>query len=291
MKNSRVVFQEIVDKITLRENSDEIRSIAFILMDHLFGVSKTDILAGKMIYVTPDHYSTLENYLARLNASEPVQYVIGEAYFYGRRFLVDRSVLIPRPETEILVRAVLAWTDSASGPPEKPIRILDIGTGSGCLPVTLRLELPVSEVYATDFSPAALEVARKNAAMHLADVTFFESDILTEPIPVADLDVIVSNPPYVTKAEIIKMQENVLRYEPHSALFVPDDDPLLFYRTILLRAKEILSPRALVAMEINEKFGNEVAGLFTQNEFKEVSIIRDIDGKPRVVRGVKGVPR
>ena len=291
MKNSRTIFQELVGRITLRENSEEIRSIVFVLMDYLFGISKTDILAGKMIPVTHDDLSRLENYLTRINASEPVQYLTGETYFYGRRFFVDRSVLIPRPETELLIRTVLAWTGSVQSPPGTTLRILDIGTGSGCLPITLQLELPGSEIYATDISADALEVARKNAAMNRADVTFIQHDILNDPVPVTDLAVVISNPPYVRKSEVTDMQENVLGYEPHSALFVADEDPLVFYRAILLRTNGILSPHALVAMEINEKFGNEVADLFIEHGFREVNILRDIDGKPRVVRGVKRTPR
>lgn len=281
------MFQELVGRITLRENSEEIRSIVFVVMDYLFGVSKTDILAGKMISVTHDDHLRLENYVTRINASEPVQYLTGEAYFYGRRFFVDRSVLIPRPETELLIKTVLVWKDSAPAP-GTTLRILDIGTGSGCLPITLQLELPGSEIYATDISADALDVARKNAAMNRADVTFIQHDILNEPVPVTDLAVVISNPPYVRRSEVTGMQENVLGYEPHSALFVTDEDPLVFYRAILLRTNSILSPHALVAVEINEQFGNEVADLFIQHGFKNVNILRDIDGKPRVVSGVKG---
>ena len=266
------MFQELVGRITLRENSEEIRSIVFVVMEYLFGISKTDILAGKMISVTPDDLLRLENYVTRINASEPVQYLTGEAYFYGRRFFVDRSVLIPRPETELLIRAVLAWTDSAPTPQGMNLRILDVGTGSGCLPVTLQLELPSSKIYATDISADALEVARKNAAMNRADVTFIQHDILNEPVPVADLAVVISNPPYVRRSEVTGMQENVLLYEPHSALFVPDEDALVFYRAILLRTNGLLSPHALVAMEINEKFGNEVADLFLQHASGDVRL-------------------
>lgn len=286
MKNSKAVFHELVEKITLPEHPDEIRSIASILMESMFGLTKTEIMSGKFINVRPEDDSRLENWVERLNVHEPIQYIVEQTYFYRRKFLVDSSVLIPRPETEILVSIVLSSTIAISRKPGK--RILDIGTGSGCIPITLALEWPGSTVYATDVSAAALEVAKKNAAAHNAHVNFLEHDILREKLPFRDLDVIVSNPPYVRRSESADMQPNVLRYEPHSALFVPDNDPLIFYREILRQAKAVLAESGLVAVEINEKFGAEVTALFKENGFTDVQILTDLSGKPRIVCGKNG---
>jgi release factor glutamine methyltransferase len=283
MKNSKAVFHELVENITLREHPDEITSIAFILLESLFGLTKAEIMSGKLIIVSPEDHSRLRNWVERLNEHEPVQYIVEQTYFYSRKFFVDSSVLIPRPETEILVSLVLIRARGTSR--KRGTKILDIGTGSGCIPITLALECPGSAVYATDVSAAALAVARKNAATHNAQVDFLEHDILCETIPFVDLDVIVSNPPYVTKSESADMEPNVLRYEPHGALFVPDNDPLIFYREILRKSKASLGQAGVVAVEINEKFGAEVADLFRGSGFSDVQILRDLNGKPRVVCG------
>ncbi len=286
MKNSKAVFHELVEKITLPENRDEIRSIAFILIESMFGLSKADVMSGKFIDVRPEDDSVLGNWVERLNDHEPVQYIVEQTYFYGRKFFVDSSVLIPRPETEVLVSVILSSARGLGGKQGK--KILDIGTGSGCIPITLALEWPGSTVYATDVSPAALQIARRNAAAHKTQINFLEHDILRETIPFGNLDVVVSNPPYVTRIESADMEPNVLRYEPHNALFVPDNDPLIFYREILRKAKAALAEAGLVAFEINEKFGAEVAGLFKKNGFTEVQVLTDLNGKPRVVCGKNG---
>jgi release factor glutamine methyltransferase len=283
MKNSKTVFHELVEKITLPEHRDEIRSIAFVLMESMFGLTRAEVMSGKVINVSPEDDSRLANWVERLNIYEPVQYIVKQTDFYRRKFFVDHSVLIPRPETEILVSVVLSGASGTAGKPEK--RILDIGTGSGCISITLALEWPGSTVYATDVSAAALEVARKNAAAYSAHVNFLEHDIIRETIPFRNLDAIVSNPPYVTKIESADMAPNVLRYEPHNALFVPDNDPLIFYREILRKSKAALASAGLVAVEINEKFGVEVAALFKENGFTDVRILTDLNGKPRVVCG------
>lgn len=283
MKNSKLIFHELVEKINLPEHPDEIRSIAFILIESMFGLTKAEVMSGKFINVRPEDDSRLGDWVERLNVHEPVQYIVEQTYFYRRKFFVDHSVLIPRPETEILVSVVLSSARGIVGKPEK--RILDIGTGSGCIPITLALEWPGSTVYATDVSAAALGVARKNAATHNAHVNFLEHDILRETIPFRNLDVIVSNPPYVTRLESADMAPNVLQYEPHNALFVPDNDPLIFYRAILRRSEAALAAAGLVAFEINEKFGAEVAALFKESGFTDVRVLKDLNGKPRIVCG------
>ena len=287
MKNAKVVFQEIVDLITLQEDQDEIHGMVQILLEHSLGISKTDVMAGKVVSVTPEMEHRLQNYVDRINRHEPVQYVVGEAYFYGRKFQVNPSVLIPRPETEELIGMVLFWKYSGK---ELTIRmnprILDIGTGCGCVPITLRLEWPGAELFATDISTAALSVGVGNAEMYGVSVNFIEHDILNEKIPLANLDVIVSNPPYIAESERSAMRSNVLDFEPHLALFVPDDDPIVFYREIARKSRPVLNTGGLLAVEINERFGNEVAALLLENGFTDVEVVRDVSGKQRVVKGI-----
>jgi len=218
-----------------------------------------------------------------LNQNEPVQYVLGEAYFFGRKFLVNPSVLIPRAETEELVAEVKAHLKGSHK--MKTIRILDIGTGSGCIPITLVLEIPDSELYATDVSSEALLVAKTNAQKLGAEVTFLHHNILQSEIAIENLDVIVSNPPYVTPSEQDAMKKNVIFYEPHLALFAPETEPLVFYHVIAERAKKVLNPGGLLAVEINEKFGREVSNLFLEMGFHCIEIKKDLQGKDRIVKG------
>ncbi len=288
MKNSKAVFQELVDKITLKEDPDEIMSIVSVLMDHVLGVSQTDILAGKVVSLTPETEQRLEQYLSRLNRHEPLQYVLGETIFYGRTFQVNPSVLIPRPETEEVIRSVMQWRYAAARTKDsKPPRILDIGTGSGCIAITLHLEWAEAEVYATDISTAALSMGVGNAELHGAKVNFIEHDILHDDIPIYDIDVIVSNPPYIAESEKSEMRPNVLAFEPRHALFVPNDDPLIFYRNFIARSKHVLNPGGLLAMEINEKFGREVSSLLLAGGFTDVEVSTDVSGKERVAKGIK----
>ncbi|HET9487521.1 MAG TPA: peptide chain release factor N(5)-glutamine methyltransferase [Chryseosolibacter sp.] len=293
MKNSKTVFQELVASIHLKDDPEEIKSIAHILLETVSGITRTDVVAGKFVSLSPETTQSLQRYVDRINKGEPVQYVVGEETFFGRKFHVNPSVLIPRPETEELIRVVLdyryaASTAEKSGP---RLKILDIGTGSGCIPITLYLELGDVEVYGTDISPAALSVAVDNAENLHAKVTFIEHDVLAEKIPVTGLDVIVSNPPYVAETEKSEMSLNVLGYEPHQALFVSDDNPLIFYNAIVRQSRESLKSNGLLAVEINQRFGHEVSGLFIEAGFREIEIIKDLAGKDRVVKGLNtGLP-
>jgi release factor glutamine methyltransferase len=293
MKNSKILFQETVAGVNLKETPEEIQSMIYLLFERLFGASITDITAGKIVAYPQETAHTLQKWLDRINHGEPVQYVVGEEHFYRRKFQVNPSVLIPRPETEELIRAVLSYNASLWGKKDikTPLKILDIGTGSGCIPITLFLEIGEGEIYATDASTAALSVAVSNAERFQTKITLIEHDILNEKIPVSNLDVIVSNPPYVTEKEKSQMKSNVLDHEPHLALFVPDDDPLIFYKRIVSEARQCLNPGGLLAMEINEKFGKQVTEIFLKHGFEEVSMVDDLAGKPRVVKGLNsGIP-
>lgn len=288
MKNSTSLIQEVVTRLHLNDTPEEIRSIAELLFEHLFGLSRTDIMAGKSVAVGEDTVAELQKMVDRLNKGEPVQYVLGQAEFYGRKFHVNPSVLIPRLETEELVRAVVEYErELRLGSRNEPLRVLDIGTGSGCIPVTLFHEAAPAEIYATDKSTAALAVAVGNADTYGAKITFIENDILKGKLPVSGLDVIVSNPPYVTEKEKREMKSNVVEFEPHEALFVSDVDPLIFYKAIARQSKEVLKSEGMLAVEINEKFGKEVAALLVENGFARVAIVKDVAGKDRLVTGTK----
>ena len=286
MKNSKVLFQEVLSAITLKEKREEIQAIAFILLESICGITRIEIMSGRIISYTEETARTLQKFIERVNEAEPVQYVVGEEYFFGRKFQVNPCVLIPRPETEELVRVVLSWAAREKRLTES-LRILDIGTGSGCIPITLFHEIGNAEVYATDISNAALSVALKNAELLNANITFIEHNILKEELPVRDLDIIVSNPPYVTEREKGIMKSNVVKFEPHLALFVPDDDPLLFYNEIAARAMKALKVSGLLAVEINENFGNDVSLIFQAAGFKDVAIVNDIADKARIVRALR----
>ena len=212
--------------------------------------------------------------IARLRRHEPLQYVVGQALFHGHKFKVTPAVLIPRPETEQLVDLII---DENAG---SDLRVLDMGTGSGCIAISLARALKFPQVDALDVSRDALEVARENAATLKVKVRFFESDMLA-PQPAARYDIIVSNPPYVCWSEREAMEPNVKDYEPGQALFVPDNDPLLFYKAIAPYAAQSLERGGRLYLEINQRFGNEVKRLLEDCGFDEVRIIDDSFGNPR----------
>ena len=284
MKNSKTLFRDFIAALTVREREEEKETIASLVFENVLGLTRARILAGEDIMLTSGQTERLGEVAERINRHEPIQYILGEAGFYGRIFRVTNHALIPRPETEMLIDVVKGYVKSNPG--QKP-KCLDIGTGSGCIPVTLKLEIPSMEVYASDVSPEALDVARKNAALHKAEVHFMQHDILKASLPFARFHIIVSNPPYITEKEMAEMSPNVLDHEPHLALFVPDDDPLLFYKPIVAQSKNALVSGGLLAAEINENFGGEVKNLFEANGFLEVEIVKDLFSKERIVKGIK----
>ena len=266
--------------------------MAFMLLDHYFGLRKTDVLGDKPLppnRTEPDWFKILE----RLNRQEPIQHVIGTTIFCGLEFEVSPDVLIPRPETEDLVRLIMHdFTDRNEGPgdrsdgPNRPVEVLDIGTGSGCLAVTLARFLPSASVTGWDVSEQALETARRNADnLQASDVAFYIQDILNvSPQYTQQFDCIVSNPPYVTRSEAAQMDANVVHYEPDLALFVEDADPLIFYKAVAGFAANHLAPNGACYVEINERFGDDTRQVFTQHGFGNVQVYKDIHGKDRSVR-------
>ena len=274
MTNSKELFNELVNQVRLDETRDEICSIIYLLLEDKFGLTKVEVMTGKEIEpVKLDYFNDI---IQRINRHEPIQYVLGKAEFYGRAFAVDGSVLIPRPETELLIRAVLK---------EKKFSptILDIGTGSGCIAITLAVEIPSSEVYAIDISEEALTVAQQNAKNLKAKVNFYKFDILANEKLEHRFDIIVSNPPYITESEKKEMNSNVLDFEPPLALFVTDKDPLVFYKAIARRGKSLLKPGGKIFVEINERFGNELKQHFRNEGYSNVFIEKDINNKDRIL--------
>lgn len=251
-----------------------------ILLEDLFGIDQKRQLMEPGLRIDEPQYAQLERAVHRLLDDEPVQYVTGKAYFDGLLFQVNESVLIPRPETEELVQKV-----SAGIPSDRPLRIWDIGTGSGCIAIALAKRFPLAKVIALDVSEAALETARQNALLNEVRVDFICDDVLH---PLSErwrqpVDLVVSNPPYIRESEKAAMERNVLGHEPHTALFVPDEDPLLFYRQMLTLAKPQLTPQGIVWFEINEALGEEMVQLGQGMGF-DVAVYHDFLGKPRFVR-------
>ncbi|MBA4852809.1 peptide chain release factor N(5)-glutamine methyltransferase [Emticicia sp. BO119] len=285
MLTSKQLFDELLHQITVYE-TQEAKEIVFWLLEHELGLKKIDILSNRPINFSKNIDWDL--IVKRLNNHEPIQYILGETTFYGRRFLVDDSVLIPRPETEELVDSICRWEKETERFGSKK-NVLDIGTGSGCIAISLAKELSNSQVWAYDVSEKALAIAQKNAALNQAfNVVFDKVDILHylsgEAQTELRFDIIVSNPPYVTKQEAAQMRSNVLNFEPHLALFVEDNDPLIFYQAIARFAFQNLKEDGLIVVEINESLGKETAEVFKASGFSEVVIIKDIHQKNRFVK-------
>lgn len=249
-----------------------------LVMEECFGLTHTDILLGKDNQISEENQARLLEITGRLLKNEPVQYVLGYADFCGHRFVVRPGVLIPRPETELLVQKALELgrgMDGVACP-----QVLDIGTGSGCIAISMALA--GCHVTAMDISEEALGIAMENAANLNAEVAFVHENIL-RPSPTAQQwDVIVSNPPYICLHEAEEMERNVLDYEPHSALFVPDTDPLIFYRAIASYAMSHLSAGGWLCLEINQAYPDEMTGLLSSFGFKDVTILQDQYGKDRI---------
>ena len=268
----------------------EAQAVVRMLLEELAGLSLADLYAGGIDRLGDAQRQQIERAMARLEEGEPIQYVLGRACFCGRSFAVAPGVLIPRPETEELCRLIM------NTHPSESLNILDIGTGSGCIAITLALEMPDAEVEAVDISPEALAIAEANAARFGAKVLFHQYDILSEDSPplwrgrgwvapsTPKYDIIVSNPPYICERERADMERNVLDYEPHTALFVPDDDPLLFYRTIGQKALAMLVPGGILCFEINPLYCDQLIELLRSQGYCEVEAVSDSFGKRRFVK-------
>ncbi len=264
--------------------SNEANALIMILLEHYFGIDRMKIALEPEMRLSESEMLTLHFAVKELLKNKPIQYIIGETEFCGMRFFVDENVLIPRPETEEMVMMIAHSVETMC---TSSVHILDIGTGSGCIAISLAKLLKDSVVTAVDVSEKALEIAKKNAELNGIDVQFILDDILNPKKPELidnQYDIIVSNPPYVCESEKSEMRANVLDYEPSTALFVSDNDPLVFYRKILEFAKKSLKPDGEVWFEINEKFGIEMNNLCQEKGFQNVEIIKDFRERDRILR-------
>ncbi|NHE56963.1 peptide chain release factor N(5)-glutamine methyltransferase [Cyclobacterium plantarum] len=273
----RDVYKQYCTALSGSYPVEEARNLVYWLFEAFLECERKDLLLDRELPFIPRE---MEAALDKLKAGMPIQYVLGKAPFYGRTFLMSPAVLVPRNETEELVHLILA---NHSG----KLKVLDLGTGSGCIAITLDLEWSESQVQALDISPDAIEMARRNAAAMDASVSFFHADMLETELPLEMVDIMVSNPPYVLELEKGGMHQNVLAHEPHSALFVPDHDPLKFYRAIVRHARQYLNPGGYLYVEINEAYGKEVSDLMSGTGMEEVRVYQDLMGKDRVVWGRK----
>lgn len=278
-------YTQLVSRLAGVYPPGEARAVARVLLEDAFGITLADVYAGKVREFSPHELERLHSMADRLEKGEPVQYVAGTAQFGGLTFEVSPGVLIPRPETLELVEWAAGDFSTRTGKGNRHMRVLDIGTGSGCIAVTMAVRLAGAQVTAVDISEKALGVARRNAARNGVQVEFAVCDILSPGADIAgNFDVIMSNPPYVCRSERAGMHRNVLDYEPHEALFVDDTDPLVFYRAIARFAAEHLAPGGAVYVEINRRFGRETADVFSAAGFASVELRKDSAGNPRMIK-------
>ena len=274
-------YQQLWQSLTPLYEAGEAQAIVRTVLDVMYGMSLTDIICGKVNELSADEGIKLEEIIARLQKGEPVQYILGQADFAGRTFHVEQGVLIPRPETAELCDWI---TNEAS----RQSRILDICTGSGCIAITLGLNLENSEVTGWDISEDALRIALENVqALEAKNVKIEHQDALALPKAVEEWDVIVSNPPYICEKEKADMARNVLDYEPSIALFVPNEDPLKFYRVITEYAATALKPHGCLYFEINPIYEKETREMFEGFGFRDIETKEDSFGKKRMMRAVK----
>ena len=275
-------YEQLCQRLSNIYDAGEAKAIVRWVLDVRFGLSTADIYCGKVTQLSPNDQAELEKIMLRLEKAEPVQYVLGVADFCGRQFHVAPGVLIPRPETAELCQLI-----AKDGGRD----ILDIGTGSGCIAITLALDIPNSKVTAWDISDAALSIAQGNAKALGANVVFEHQDALSLSHPLtsspSQWDVIVSNPPYICRKEADEMEENVLKYEPDTALFVPDDDPLLFYRHIMNYAHTALRSGGRLYFEINPLYADSIVEQLQQLGFTDVAKINDQFAKARFIKASK----
>lgn len=276
-----MTYRELWRTLEPLYGNGEARAVTDYVLDVCFGLSKADILCGAVEEMTAEKTAELRKIFSRLTEGEPVQYVLGRAEFSGRWFNVRPGVLIPRPETEELC----AWI-TADGKASASPKVLDIGTGSGCIAITLQLDMPESKVTAWDISVDALDVARENAQLLGANVNFVRQDALNAK-PEGEWDVIVSNPPYICEKEKKDMAANVLEHEPHTALFVPDADPLLFYRAITRLAVQTLNKGGRLYFEINPIYADDTCRMMQAEGMTAVELRSDMYGKQRMAKGIK----
>ncbi|RYU92295.1 peptide chain release factor N(5)-glutamine methyltransferase [Mucilaginibacter terrigena] len=288
MKTIKDVFLNFQQGLIEVYDTREIESIALLVLEEITGTSRAQIKAFPEDDVPGEALEKIQSILDELKTGKPVQYILGSTEFYGLNFLVNPATLIPRPETEELVEWVLE-SQKSKVKSKKSVSILDIGTGSGCIAISIKKNLPDAVVTAIDISADALHTARQNAVINDVEVSFIQDDILNTKFEMGNskFDIIISNPPYVTLEDKLRMHQNVTNFEPHTALFVPAHDPLVFYKAIADYALTRLNKNGLLFLEINESFGKETADLLTVKGFTRIELRKDMSVKDRMVKAVK----
>ena len=269
----------------------EIDSFFFLLLEEYLGFRRVDIVLKSDFKITQETLNLLQSATKQLEQEVPLQYIIGKTEFYGLPFVVNKHVLIPRPETEELVAWVVSEssrfktfnTSTKQTTETKQLKILDIGTGSGCIPISLKKQLPFAKISAIDISEEALTVAKKNAVLNNVDIHFILQDILKTVALDQHYDIIISNPPYVRELEKKELKNNVLKNEPHVALFVENDNPLIFYAKIAELAKKYLNKNGLLFFEINQYLGTETIDLVNKKGLKNIQLKKDMFGNDRII--------
>jgi len=277
--NLRQLEQYFISETASIDNAEESSAVFYILTDHYDGWGRGFVLMNKELIISEEKLAVYTHVIAELKAGKPLQYILGETVFYGLTFKVNQDVLIPRPETEELVEWIL--TTIAAHPADFK-SILDIGTGSGCIPIVLKKQLKDIEVSALDVSTAALLIAQENADLNETPVTFMNSDILTYTSDIK-YDIIVSYPPYIMEHEQIDMAKQVMEHEPHLALFVSNEQPLVFYEAIAEFALHHLNPAGKLFLEINAALGRETVAMLKGKGFSTIQLKKDMQGKDRMI--------
>ena len=280
LKEIKNIFHLELDAIY---SPEEVNSFFYMLIEHFLGLERFILALEPNLIITKDEETPLFEALSRLKLEIPIQHIIGKTHFMDLEFLVDKNVLIPRPETEDLVRWILDDIKNH----QEAITILDIGTGSGCIPIALKKQLPNAKVATLDISDKALKIATQNAKNNNVQIEFIHANILEIDKLHQKFDIIVSNPPYVRELEKKEMHKNVLQHEPELALFVSDEDPLLFYRKIASFAVNNLNDGGALYFEINQYLGKETKQLLDSTNFSDIELRQDLFGNDRMLKGIK----
>lgn len=275
------LYSEAVRRLSTVCSQGEARAMVRILLEDTFGVGMNDVYADKVRQFSADELCEFRTMLQRLENGEPVQYVTGKAQFGELMLRVNPGVLIPRPETLELAQWAAAECKAGA-------RIMDMGTGSGCMAVFLAMNVENARVTAIDISESALETAKSNAILYKTDINFRRADMLKpETLPHEKYDLVISNPPYVCDSEKVEMERNVLEHEPATALFVDDEQPLVFYEAIARHAAASLVPGGRLMVEINRRFPEETAQVLRRNGFVETEMRKDTEGNPRMIKVIR----
>ncbi|AUC23726.1 protein-(glutamine-N5) methyltransferase, release factor-specific [Polaribacter sejongensis] len=282
LQNFRIFFNSELSTIYPKT---EIDSFFFLLIEAKLNLQRIDTVLKPDFLIDESILSELKSIVKRLQKEEPIQYILGETEFFSLPFLVDEHTLIPRPETEELVEWVINEVQELRNKnQDKKLTILDIGTGTGCIPISLAKNLNNVSISAIDVSSEALKKAKQNALLNKVDITFFEIDILKAKELPKNYDFIISNPPYVRELEKVEINNNILQNEPHLALFVDDENPLIFYKKIADLAKNHLTENGLLFFEINQYLGKETVEMLQEKGFKNIELKKDFSGNDRMIK-------